>query len=51
MECVICLCVWLGAAWEGRAEWLGVGLHQSCGNTTGMLDVCLCLGCGSVDGE
>ena len=44
MECVECVCVWLGAAWEERNEWMrGLG-------TGGVLDVCLSLDCGGVGG-
>ena len=36
MECVTCVCVWLGAVWvENGGEWmreLGFGLYQSCGD-------------------
>ena len=34
-------------------ERIGFGLHQSCGNpmgTGGVLDICLCFGCGGVGG-
>ena len=26
-----CVCVWLGAAWVDRGEWIVFGLYQSCG--------------------
>ena len=35
VECVGCVCVWLGAAWVERGwvdERIGIGLYQSCGN-------------------
>ena len=33
VEYVRCVCVWLGAAWVERGEWMrGLGLNQSCGN-------------------
>ena len=46
---VRCVCVRLGAAWveKGGGEWMrGLGL-----GTGGVLDVCLCFGCGGVGGE
>ena len=48
-----CVCIWLGAALEEGGEWmrgLGLDFTNSVG-TRGVLDVCLCLGCGRVDGE
>ena len=52
MECVRCVCVWLG--WRGvrGGGWmrrLGLGLINPVG-TGEMLDVCLCFGCGGVGG-
>ena len=49
------LCVWLGAAWveTERGEWmrgLDLGFTNPIG-TGGVLDVCLCFGCGGVGGE
>ena len=49
-----CVCVWLGAVWVGRGgvEWmreLGLGFTNPVG-TGGVLDVCLCFGCGGVGG-
>ena len=46
MECVTCVCVWLGAVWvvEG-GEWmrkLGLGFTNPLG-TGGVLDMCLVL--------
>ena len=35
MECVTCVCVWLGAVWVERGEWmreLGLGFTKSCGD-------------------
>ena len=48
------VCVWLGAVWaeRGGGEWmreLGLGFTNSVG-TGGVLDVCLCFGCGGVGG-
>ena len=40
VKCVRCVCVWLGAAWVDGGR-----------GTGGVLDVCLCLGCGGVGGE
>ena len=53
MECVTCVCVWLGGGVgvEGD-EWmreLGLGFTNHVG-TGGVLDVCLCFGCGGVGG-
>ena len=48
MECVVC--VWLGAVWVERGEWmiyLGLGFTNPVG-TGGVLDMCLCFGCGCV---
>ena len=53
MECVTCVCVWLGAVWVEWGEWmreLGLGFTNPVG-TGGMLDMCLCFGCGGVGGE
>ena len=47
MECVTCVCVWRGAGGEG-GEWmreLGLVFSNPVG-TGGVLDVCLCFGCG-----
>ena len=53
MECVTCVCVWLGAGWVDRGgEWmrkLGLGFTNYVG-TGGVLDMCLCFGCGGVGG-
>ena len=53
MECVTCVCVWLGwCGWRG-GEWmreLGLGFTNPVG-AGGVLDMCLCLGCGGVGGE
>ena len=53
MECVTCVCVWLGAVWVERGgEWmreLGLGFTNPLG-TGGVLDMCLCFGCGGVGG-
>ena len=54
MKCVRCVCVWLGAGRGGRRgrEWmrgLGLGFTKPV-RTGGVLDVCLCLGCGAVGG-
>ena len=50
MECVTCVCVWLGAVWVERDERIGFGLYQSSGDR-GVLDICLYFGCGGVGGE
>ena len=48
MECVTCVCVWLGAVWveggESMRE-LGLGFSNPVG-TGGVLNACLCFGCG-----
>ena len=50
-----CVCVWLGAVWVergGGGEWmreLGLGFTNPLG-TGGVLDMCLCFGCGGVGG-
>ena len=52
MECVTCVCVWLGVVWVERGEWmreLGLGFTNPVG-TGGVLDMCLCFGCGGVGG-
>ena len=47
MECVTCVCVWLGrCGWRG-GEWmreLGLGFTNPVG-AGGVLDMCLCFGC------
>ena len=46
-----CVCVWLGAAWVARGmRGLGLDFTNPVG-TWGVLDVCLCFGCGGVGGE
>ena len=49
MECVTCVCVWLGGAMGGEGgEWmreLVLGFTNPVG-TGGVLDMCLCFGCG-----
>ena len=45
MEYVRCGCVWLGAAWM---RGLGLGFTHPVGMGGGVLDVCLCFGCGGV---
>ena len=53
MECVTCVCVWLGTVWVERGvEWmreLVLGFTNPLG-TGGVLDMCLCFGCGGVGG-
>ena len=49
-----CVCVWLGAVCveRGGGEWmreLGLGFTNPVG-TGGVLDMCLCFGCGGVGG-
>ena len=49
MECVTCVCVWLGTGGVG-GEWVtGLGFTNS-GGTWGKWDMCLCFGCGGVGG-
>ena len=52
MECVTCVCVWLGAVWveEGGElmRELGLGFTNTL-RTGGVLD--MCFGCGGVGGE
>ena len=54
MECGTCVCVWLrGGVGGERGEWmreLGVGFTNPVW-TGGVLDMCLCFGCGGVGGE
>ena len=51
--CVTCVCVWLGVVWVERGgEWmreLVLGFPNPLG-TGGVLDMCLCFGCGGVGG-
>ena len=50
MECVKCVCVWFGAAYEEmEVRGLGLGFTNPV-QTGGVLDVCPCLGCGGVGG-
>ena len=52
MECVTCVCVWLGAVWVERGDWmraLGLGFTNLVG-TRGVLDMCLRFGFGGVGG-
>ena len=46
VECVRCVCFWLGTAWEDRGEWMRrLGLDfTNPGGTGGVLDVCLWCG-------
>ena len=45
-----CVCVWLGAAWvEKGVSGLGLDFTNPVG-TYGVLDMCLCFGCGCVGG-
>ena len=51
--CGMCMCL-LGAVWveRGGGEWmieLGMAFNNSVG-TGGLLDMCLCFGCGGVGG-
>ena len=53
MECVTCVCVWLGAVWvergvSGGENW--VWALPILWGTGRVLDVCLCFGCGGVGG-
>ena len=52
VEYVRFVCVWLRAAWVERGEWMrGLGLDfTNPVGTGGVLDVCLCFGCGDVGG-
>ena len=48
MECVTCVCVWLGVVWVERGmRELGLGFTNPVG-TGGVLDMYLCFGCGCV---
>ena len=48
MECVKCVCVWLGALWHvSRVRGLGLSFTNPVG-TGRVWDVCLCLGCGDM---
>ena len=47
MKCVRCVCAWLGAGEWMRGLRLGFTNHVGTG---GVLDVCLCLGCGGMGG-
>ena len=53
MECVTCVCVWLGAVWVERGgesmRELDFGFTNHVG-TGGVLGMCLCFGCGGVGG-
>ena len=53
MECVKCVCVWIGAGVGGVVgEWVrGLGLgFTNHGGTGGKWGMCLCFGCGGVGG-
>ena len=43
------MCLARGGVGGEGVEWMRFGLYQSC-STGGVLDVCLCFGCGSVGG-
>ena len=50
MECVTCVRVWLGEVWAESGEWmreLDLDFTNPVG-TGGVLDMCLCFGCGGV---
>ena len=52
MECVTCVCAWLGAGGKCGGEWvtgLGLGFTNS-GGTLGKRDMCLCFGFSGVGG-
>ena len=52
MGCVEWVCVWLGRRRRRGGEWMrrmGLGFTNPVG-TWGLLDMCLCLGCGGVVG-
>ena len=52
MECVTCVCVWLGRCGRRGGEWmreLGLGFTNPVG-TGGVLDMCLCFGFSGVGG-
>ena len=52
MKYVRCVCVCLGAPWRGGESIRGLALgFTNPVRPGGMLDVCLCLSCGGVDGE
>ena len=49
MDCVTCVCVWLGAGSVGVELVTGLGLGcTNSGGTSGNWDMCLCFGCGGV---
>ena len=51
MECVKCVCVWLGRRRRSGGEMMrGLGFTNPVG-TGGVSDVCLCSSCGGVGGE
>ena len=51
MECVTCVCVWLGAGGVGGGWVRGLGLgFTNPGGTVEKWDMCLCFGCGGVGG-
>ena len=54
MECVTCVCVWLGAGVGGEGgEWmreLGLGFTNPLGTGGSVGHVSLCFGCGGVGG-
>ena len=51
MECVTCVCVWLGTGGVGGELVRGLGLgFTNPGGTGGKCDMCLCFGCGGVGG-
>ena len=47
MECVTCVCVWLGRGGICWVRGLGLGF-TNLGGTEGNLDMCLCFRCGGV---
>ena len=52
MECVTCVCVWLGVGGVGGELVTGLGLgFTNSGGTWGKWDMCLCFGCSGVGGE
>ena len=48
--CVTCVCVWLGRCGWREGEWMRKLALPNPVGTGGVLDMCLCFGCGGVGG-